>query len=68
MNRTNGLISFDDLKKYKPIERDPIVFDYRKHKVITMPPASSGGVVLAEILNQLEEQKVWMKKVLLKLY
>ena len=54
MNRTNGLISFDDLKDYKPIEREPILFDYRGNKVITMPPASSGGIVLAEILNQLE--------------
>ena len=54
MNRTDGLISYDDLKNYKPIERDPIVFDYRNHKIITMPPASSGGIVLAEILNQLE--------------
>ena len=54
MNRTNGLISFDDLENYKPVERDPIIFDYRGNRVITMPPASSGGIVLAEILNQLE--------------
>ena len=54
MDRTDGLISYDDLKNYKPIERDPIIFDYRNHKIITMPPASSGGIVLAEILNQLE--------------
>ena len=54
MNRTNGLISFDDLENYKPVERDPIIFDYRENRVITMPPASSGGIVLAEILNQLE--------------
>ena len=54
MNRTNGLISFEDLEKYKPVERDPIIFNYRENRVITMPPASSGGIVLAEILNQLE--------------
>ena len=54
MNRTNGLISFDDLENYKPVERQPIIFDYRGNRVITMPPASSGGIVLAEILNQLE--------------
>ena len=54
MNRTNGLISFDDLENYKPVERAPIIFDYRENRVITMPPASSGGIVLAEILNQLE--------------
>ena len=54
MERKDGLLSYDDLKKYKPIERKPITFSYRKNKVITMPPSSSGGIVLAEILNQLE--------------
>ena len=54
MDRTDGLISYLDLANYKPIERQPIEFYYRDSKVITMPPASSGGIVLAEILNQLE--------------
>ena len=54
MDRTGGLISHLDLKNYKPVERDPIEFYYRDNKIITMPPASSGGIVLAEILNQLE--------------
>jgi len=54
MIRTDGLISHSDLENYKPIEREPIEFYYRDHKVITMPPASSGGIVLSEILNQLE--------------
>ena len=54
MDRTDGLISYLDLANYKPIERKPIEFYYRDSKVITMPPASSGGIVLAQILNQLE--------------
>lgn len=54
MKRTGGLISLSDLKNYTPVEREPIEFYYRGHKVITMPPASSGGIVLAEIMNQLE--------------
>ncbi len=54
MDRTNGLITHIDLKNYKPIERPPIEFFYHNRKIITMPPASSGGIVLAEILNQLE--------------
>ena len=58
MNRTKGLISYEDLAKYRPIERDPIEFLYRDNKVITMPPSSSGGIVLAEILNQLENIKI----------
>jgi len=54
MKRTNGLISLDDLQKYRPIERKPIEFEYRGYKVYSMPPASSGGVAIAGILNQLE--------------
>ena len=54
MERTNGLISSVDLKNYRPIERDPIEFYYRDYRVITMPPSSSGGIVLSQILNQLE--------------
>ena len=58
MNRTGGLISSSDLKNYRPIERKPIEFEYRDYKVITMPPASSGGIVLAQILNQLEHLNI----------
>jgi len=54
MARTDGLISTADLMEYKAVEREPVFFEYRGFKVYTMPPASSGGVVVAEILNQLE--------------
>nr|MBC8479431.1 gamma-glutamyltransferase [FCB group bacterium] len=54
MQRTDGLITLNDLKSYHTAERTPIVFDYRGYNIITMPPASSGGVALAGILNQLE--------------
>ena len=54
MKRTNGIISKEDLLTYKPIERKPIKFTYRGYKIYSMPPASSGGICLAEILNQIE--------------
>jgi gamma-glutamyltranspeptidase/glutathione hydrolase len=54
MERTNGLISMQDLANYSAIERNPIEFDYRGFTVYSMPPASSGGVAIAGILNQLE--------------
>ncbi len=54
MKRTGGLISREDLKNYRAVERSPITFDYRGYHVYSMPPASSGGVALAGILNQLE--------------
>ena len=54
MKRTNGLITKEDLQNYRAIIRDPISFDYRGYKIHSMPPASSGGIALALILNQLE--------------
>ncbi len=54
MNRTNGIISKEDLLTYEPVERKPIEFTYRGYKIYSMPPASSGGICLAEILNQIE--------------
>jgi len=54
MQRTDGLITREDLKNYKPVERNPITFFYRDYEVHSMPPASSGGVAIAGILNQLE--------------
>ena len=54
MQRTNGLITKNDLKNYKAVERNPITFNYRDYEVHSMPPASSGGITIAGILNQLE--------------
>ncbi|NQU67613.1 MAG: gamma-glutamyltransferase [Candidatus Marinimicrobia bacterium] len=54
MDRTNGLITKDDLNNYHAIEREPIKFEYRGYSVYSMPPPSSGGIALAGILNQLE--------------
>jgi len=54
MRRTGGIITSKDLREYYPIERQPITFEYRGHTFHSMPPASSGGICLAQILNQLE--------------
>jgi gamma-glutamyltranspeptidase/glutathione hydrolase len=54
MRRGGGLISREDLAGYTPLWRQPITFSYRGHTVYSMPPSSSGGVTLAEILNMLE--------------
>jgi gamma-glutamyltranspeptidase/glutathione hydrolase len=54
MQRHGGLIAAEDLKNYTPKERDPVHGVYRGYKVISMPPPSSGGVVLIEMLNILE--------------
>ncbi len=54
MRRGGGLITHEDLRRYVAKWRDPIVFQYRGHMVISMPPPSSGGIAIAEILNVLE--------------
>jgi len=54
MQSHGGLISLKDLKSYRCKWRTPIQIDYRHYAIYTMPPPSSGGVVLAEILNTLE--------------
>jgi gamma-glutamyltranspeptidase/glutathione hydrolase len=46
-----GIWSLDDLADYRIIEREPIVFDYNGMRVVSAPPPSSGGVVLAQMMN-----------------
>jgi gamma-glutamyltranspeptidase/glutathione hydrolase len=53
-----GIVTLDDLKSYKPSWREPIIGKYRKWTVITMPPPSSGGVVLMQMLKVLESYRL----------
>lgn len=54
MKRNNGLITMADMRGYVAKERTPLRGTYRGHEVISMPPPSSGGAVLLEMLNILE--------------
>lgn len=54
MKDHNGLITFEDLKNYRAVERKPVVGTYRGYEIVTFPPPSSGGAVLVEMLNILE--------------
>lgn len=54
MKREGGLITARDLAAYVPRWRRPLRGTYRGHEVLAAPPPSSGGVVILEILNQLE--------------
>jgi gamma-glutamyltranspeptidase/glutathione hydrolase len=49
-----GIWTAEDLAAYQAREREPIVFAYREHEIITMPPPSAGGVVLRQILAAAE--------------
>lgn len=48
--KAGGIWKVEDLAAYDARERDAIVFDYREHQIITMPPPSAGGVVLRQLL------------------
>ena len=54
VKRHNGLITLADMENYVAKERQPVTGQYRGYKVISMPPPSSGGAVLIEMLNILE--------------
>jgi gamma-glutamyltranspeptidase/glutathione hydrolase len=49
-----GRMTLDDLRNYKVIERDVVRGSYRGHDIVSMPPPSSGGALLIEMLNVLE--------------
>ncbi len=51
---SNGIISKKDLKQYQAVWRNPIETKYKNYKIIGMPPPSSGGVALAQLLEMTE--------------
>ena len=54
MRSGGGIISHNDLKNYQAKWRKPIQTDYKQYEVIGMPPPSSGGVALAQLLEMVE--------------
>ncbi len=54
LNELGGIISSDDLRDYRPVEREPIRGTYKGYDILSMSPPSSGGVHLVQILNILE--------------
>jgi gamma-glutamyltranspeptidase / glutathione hydrolase len=54
MRRGGGIITEEDLEKYQAKERTPIQGTYRGYDIISMPPPSSGGIAMVEMLNILE--------------
>ncbi len=54
MKAGNGLISHADLENYQAAWRDPIIGNYKGHKIISMPPASSGGIAISQMFEMIE--------------
>ena len=51
MKRSGGIISLEDLARYQAVWREPVEYAYRGHRVVAMPPVSSGGLTDALIAN-----------------
>jgi len=58
VKKAGGVMTLDDLKNYQAAWREPLIGTYRNRVVITMPPPSSGGVALLQMLNILEGYKL----------
>ena len=54
MKRSGGLISIEDLANYRVVERQPVCGSFKQNKICAMPPPSSGGIHLIQMLNILE--------------
>lgn len=55
MKKNGGIITLEDLSRYEAIERQPIRGTYKEYEILSMPPPSSGGVALIEMLNIMEQ-------------
>lgn len=58
MAQHGGTITLDDLRAYRPAERTPLRGHYRGYEIVTMPPPSSGGIALLQMLMMLEPYDV----------
>jgi gamma-glutamyltranspeptidase/glutathione hydrolase len=58
MKRGNGLITYEDLIGYNVAWRQPLISSYKEFKIISMPPPSSGGVALVQLLKSVESYPV----------
>ena len=54
MKRGNGIVSPGDLKEYTSVSRIPLTADYNGYKIITVPPPSSGGIILIQLLKMID--------------
>lgn len=58
MQSEGGIIQLQDLKEYQSVWRKPLQFPYKNYNIIAMPPPSSGGLCLAEMLNMIEDYPI----------
>ena len=62
MKRGKGIITYEDLKNYKAINRQPDRFPYKGYEVVTMPLPSSGGIILDQMMKMIEKRNIGQYK------
>ena len=58
MNRNGGIISMQDLSSYEVSLRNPVIGSFNDYKIVSMPPSSSGGIHIIQMLNMLENTSI----------
>lgn len=58
MKANGGIITKADLEKYEAVEREPVKGTFNGYEIYSMPPPSSGGVALIEMMNLMEEANI----------
>jgi gamma-glutamyltranspeptidase/glutathione hydrolase len=58
MKRANGIVSEQDMNEYRSVSRVPLTTAYKGYKIITVPPPSSGGIILIQLLKMIEPYPV----------
>lgn len=58
MQENGGTITLEDLRNYRAVERTPLRGSYRGYEIVTMPPPSSGGIALLQMLKMIEPHPV----------
>ena len=56
MQRGKGIISLEDLKNYKAKARTALSFNYKNYNIIGMPPPSSGGIIIVQMMKMIEQK------------
>ncbi len=63
IKRGNGILTFEDLQNYQSVWRTPLIGKFYGYDIITMPPPSSGGIALLQMLHMLEKLKIKKYKI-----
>lgn len=55
MKKYNGFITYEDLYTYESVWREPLKVSYKNYDLLLMPPPSSGGIVIAQVLSMIQD-------------